>query len=154
MLGSSHSSESKKACKPRAQGPRFSRTTAAAVVALAGTLALVGGGCANKQSARIYSLSSGKAASFDVDSATDNHGALRGTLPSGEKCTGDFSASPEGDARMSATFPYPAANAEAGVVVLNCGAEVLQCVLARRPGQGFSFGSCKDQHGTEYAMMF
>ncbi len=123
-------------------------------MAVTATLALVGGGCANKQSARIYSLSSGKVASLDVDSATDNHGVLRGTLPSGEACTGDFSAGASDDARLSATFPYPAANAEAGVVVLNCGAQVLQCVLARRPGQGFSFGSCKDQHGAEYAMMF
>ncbi len=141
-------------CKPRARGRHSPWASVAAVVALAGTVALLGGGCANKQSARIYSLSSGKAATFDVDSATDNHGALRGTLPSGEQCTGDFSASASDETRLSATFPYPAASAEAGVVVLNCGAQVLQCVLARRPGQGFSFGSCKDQHGAEYAMMF
>jgi hypothetical protein len=141
-------------CKPRARGRHSLWASVAAIVALAGTVALLGGGCANKQSARIYSLTSGKAAAFDVDSATDNHGVLRGTLPSGEACTGDFSASAADETRLTATFPYPAANAEAGVVVLNCGTQVLQCVLARRPGQGFSFGSCKDQHGAEYAMMF
>lgn len=114
---------------------------------------LLGLACSTQQEGRLYSLKDGRATPIVIQTHSAN-GTLQGSLPSGEACTGDV-ASVTDDAPGVEETPSVGRNAERGVVVLACGnGDVLRCVLARRLGEGFSYGDCKDQHGVEYAMMF
>jgi len=113
-------------------------------------------GCALHQRGQLYEIKTGRAATVSVDSPYASAGKVHGLLPSGSRCEGAFSeVSPE-NARQMTDFQVPFSdNADASVAVMQCASgEVLRCTLARRPGSGFSYGACKDEHGAEYAMMF
>ena len=123
-------------------------------LALAGTASL--SGCALHQTGQLYELKTGKATSVSVDSPYASAGQVHGQLPDGGQCDGAFSlVSPENARQMTnAEVPF-SDNADASVAVMQCASGVvLRCTMARRPGSGFSYGACKDQHGVEYAMMF
>lgn len=112
-------------------------------------------GCATRQSGRLYSMSDGRVTAIVVDDAKSPSGVVSASLPSGEACNGDFTTVGEGARNATDVAPLIGRNSETGVVLLQCGPHgVLKCVVARRPGEGFSYGSCKDQTGVEYAMIF
>lgn len=126
------------------------------VTGLVGLAVLGTSGCALHQTGQLYELKTGRATNVSVDSPSASGGKVRGQLPGGSKCDGSFSlVSPE-NARELTNFQLPFSDAaEATVALMQCSSGVvLRCTLARRPGNGFSYGECKDQRGVEYAMMF
>jgi hypothetical protein len=114
------------------------------------------GGCALHQSGQLFEMKTGRASSVSVDSPYASSGKLHGQLPDGVSCDGVFSlVSPENARQMTDQAVPFSDNADASVGVMQCGSgEILRCTMARRPGSGFSYGDCKDQKGTEYALLF
>ncbi|HVY29441.1 MAG TPA: hypothetical protein VHB79_22940 [Polyangiaceae bacterium] len=124
------------------------------VALLAGAATVAG--CGLHQTGQLYEIKTGRATNVSVDSPYASAGKVHGQLPGGVQCDGIFSlVSPE-NARQMTDFQVPFSdNADASVAVMQCASgDVLRCTMARRPGSGFSYGSCKDQKGVEYAMMF
>lgn len=113
-------------------------------------------GCAGSQHGRLYSVKDGRTGALVVEDAQSQSGAVRAALPTGESCTGEFSAVVADDPSLAGIDAPPIGRgAERGVVLLACGKDrVLRCLLGRRPGAGFSYGGCKDQQGVEYALVF
>jgi hypothetical protein len=109
------------------------------------------------QEGRLYSMEDGRVSSVIIRDARSTNGTVTCSLPTGEPCHGDFTAVTDDTASIGDSPAIAIGmSAERAVVLLVCGAgRALKCTLARRPGDGFSYGGCKDQQqGVEYAMMF
>jgi len=123
-------------------------------VVLLGAAAVTG--CASQQQGRLYSMKDGRTSGVVLQNASGENGAISGSLPDGESCTGNFTTvAPDDASKLTDTSVIIGEAADTGVAMLSCGSNtVLKCTLARRPGEGFRYGACKDQQGTEYNMMF
>ncbi len=114
------------------------------------------GGCMSAQQARLYSMKDGSTAALVVDNPGGSAGSVSGKLATGAACHGSFSTlEPENARKLSTAEVMFSDNAVASVAVLSCDSgTVLRCTLARRGGESFSYGECRDQGGAEYSMVF
>jgi len=114
------------------------------------------GGCAGSQQARMYSMKDGSASTLVVDGPGASAGAVTGKLANGASCHGSFSTlDPVNAKKLASPEMLFSDNAVASVAVLSCDSgTVLRCTLARRSGESFSYGECRDQGGAEYSMVF
>jgi hypothetical protein len=125
-----------------------------------GWLTLIGGlllsGCVGSQQAQMYSMKDGSTATLVVDSPGASAGSISGKLASGASCHGSFSSlDPANAKKLASPEMMFTENASASVAVLSCDSgTVLRCSLARRTGESFSYGECRDQGGTQYSMVF
>ncbi len=117
---------------------------------------LLYGGCVASQQATMYSMKDGSTATIVVDSPASNAGSVTGTLPNGSACHGSFSTlDPANASKLAGTEMVFTENAGASVAIMSCDSgTVLRCTLARRSGDTFSYGECRDQGGAEYSMVF
>ena len=113
-------------------------------------------GCMGTQAGHLYNMKTGQSSSLRMESAAEANGNVKGTLPDGSACEGQFSTvSKENAQRVSTVSPTLTENSMASVAVLTCGAgRVLKCTLARREWEQFSYGECQDQQGTPYSLIF
>jgi hypothetical protein len=113
-------------------------------------------GCMGTQAGHLYNMKTGQSSSLRMESAAQANGNVKGTLPDGSACEGQFSTvSAENARRVSTVSPTLTENSMASVAVLSCGAgRVLKCTLARREWEQFSYGECQDQQGTPYSLIF
>lgn len=118
--------------------------------------ALCASGCTLKQTGRLYEMRTGRASTFLVEDAEYASGKLHGTLPDGARCDGAFGEVTTDNAReLAAPDILLSDNADASIAVLHCATgAILRCALTGRPGAGFSYGACRDQQGSEYAVIF
>lgn len=125
-----------------------------------GYLTLLGGillsGCVGSQQAQMFSMKDGSAATLVLDHPGASAGSVSGKLASGASCRGSFSTLDPANAQKLASREIVfTESASASVAVLSCDSgTVLRCTLARRTGEAFSYGECRDQGGTEYSMVF
>lgn len=134
----------------------MTRTAFSSVALLSVAVALCSAACAGTQQARLYDMRNGQSSGLTVNRAYLDSGTVSGSLPEGESCNGRFSEVPVDLARKLGTADLLySENAESSVALLTCSSgKQLRCSMVRRPGEGFSYGACKDQQGTEYDMMF
>ena len=113
-------------------------------------------GCMGTQSGHLYNMKTGQASTIQMESPETSNGKVKGTLPDGVACEGQFSEiSAENARKITTVSPVLTENSVASVAVLNCGAgKVLQCTLARRQWREFSYGECQDQQGSQYSLVF
>jgi len=113
-------------------------------------------GCMGTQSGHLYNMKTGQASTIQMESPETSNGKVKGTLPNGVACEGQFSEiSTENARKITTVSPMLTENSVASVAVLNCGAgKVLQCTLARRQWREFSYGECQDQQGSQYSLVF
>lgn len=113
-------------------------------------------GCMGTQAGHLYNMKTGQTSTIQMEASKNSNGNVKGTLPDGSACEGQFNQVSKRDAqRVSAVSPTLTGNSVASVAVMNCGpGRVLQCTLARREWQQFSYGECLDQEGTEYSLIF
>jgi hypothetical protein len=113
-------------------------------------------GCMGTQSGHLYNMRTGQSSTLQMHSPEYFNGTVKGTLPDGAACEGQFSQiSIENARRVSTVTPTLTENSVASVAVMNCGpGRVLRCTLARREWQQFSYGECQDQQGTPYSLIF
>src|SRR5512142_1293671 len=113
-------------------------------------------GCMGTQSGQLYNMKTGQKSSFEVDASPQSHGAVKGQLPDGSACQGQFSnVSTDNAQKIASGSPMLTENSTASVAVLDCGAgRVLKCTLASRQWDQFSYGECQDQQGTPYSLIF
>jgi hypothetical protein len=104
----------------------------------------------------MYSMKDGSTAALVVDSPEASAGSVTGKLSTGASCHGSFSSLDPANAKQLANPGMIfTENASASVAVLSCDSgTVLRCTLARRTGETFSYGECRDQGGAEYSMVF
>ena len=125
-----------------------------------GCLSVIGGlllsGCVGSQQAQMYSMKDGSTATLVLDSPSASAGSASGRLASGANCRGSFSTlDPANAKKLAGPEMIFTENASASVAVLSCDSgTVLRCTLARRTGETFSYGECRDQGGTQYSMVF
>lgn len=121
---------------------------------LIGSLLL--GGCMASQQAKLYNMKDGSSATLLVDNPGASAGSVSGKLASGAACRGSFSElDPVNARKLSSSEVVFTDNALASVAVLSCDSgTVLRCTLARRTGESFSYGECRDQAGAQYDMVF
>ena len=121
---------------------------------LIGSLLL--GGCFGSQQAQMYNMKDGSTSTLVVDSPGASAGSISGKLASGGSCHGSFSTlDPANAEKLASPEMMFTDNATASVAMLSCeSGKVLRCTLARRTGESFSYGECRDQGGTEYSMVF
>jgi hypothetical protein len=114
------------------------------------------GGCVGSQQAKLYNMKDGSASALVLDSPASSAGSVTGKLASGASCRGSFSElDPENAKKLAGPEMVFTENASASVAVLSCDSgTVLRCTLARRTGETFSYGECRDQGGAEYSMVF
>jgi hypothetical protein len=120
-------------------------------------LCLLFGGCASTQSGHLYNMKTGQSSMINVEApAFTSNGSLRGTMPDGSQCQGQFSrVSVENARKVSSVTPVLTENSWASVAVLTCGANrTLRCTIASREWSNFSYGECQDQQGTPYSLVF
>ncbi|HET7540932.1 MAG TPA: hypothetical protein VFK05_13710 [Polyangiaceae bacterium] len=113
-------------------------------------------GCVGSQQAQLYSMKDGSTSTLVLDSPGASAGSVSGKLASGARCHGSFSTlDPANAKKLASPEMVFTDNASASVAVLSCeSGTVLRCTLARRSGETFSYGECRDQGGTEYSMVF
>jgi len=113
-------------------------------------------GCVGSQQAQMYSMKDGSAATLVVDHPCASAGSVSGKLANGASCRGSFSTlDPANAKKLASPEMVFTENASATVAVLSCDSgTVLRCTLARRTGETFSYGECRDQGGAEYSMVF
>ncbi len=113
-------------------------------------------GCMGTQAGHLYNMKTGQSSTVQMDPPQYSNGNVKGTLPDGSACDGQFSQiSTENAQRVSTVAPTLTENSMASVAVLTCGAgRVLKCTLARREWEQFSYGECQDQQGTPYSLIF
>lgn len=113
-------------------------------------------GCVGSQQAQMYNMKDGSTATLVVDSPGASAGSVRGKLASGASCRGSFSTlDPANAKKLAGPEMVFTENASASVAVLSCDSgAVLRCTLAKRTGESFSYGECRDQGGTQYSMVF
>ncbi len=113
-------------------------------------------GCMGTQAGHLYNMKTGQSSTLQMESSAQSNGNVKGTLPDGSPCEGQFSkVSTENAERVSTVSPTLTENSMASVAVLNCGAgRMLKCTLARREWEQFSYGECQDQQGTPYSLIF
>ena len=123
---------------------------------LAAIGSLLLGGCVGSQQAQMYSMKDGSAATLVLDSPEASAGSVSGKLATGASCHGSFSTlDPVNAKKLASPEMVFTENASASVAVLSCDSgTVLRCTLARRTGESFSYGECRDQGGAEYSMVF
>ena len=126
------------------------------LVPLALLASVLSAGCAGSQQAKLYNMKDGSASALVVDSPGASAGSVSGKLASGASCHGSFSTlDPANAQKLSSAEVLFTENAVASVAVLSCDSgTVLRCTLARRGGEAFSYGECRDQGGAEYSMVF
>jgi len=112
-------------------------------------------GCAaSQQQARLYSMKDGRTSALTVQNVNASRALWRARCPTGS-CTGISPRSTRAtrglDARLS--VHQRERGHQRGDAQLRLGA-ILKCTLARRSGEGFRYGACKDQQGAEYNMIF
>jgi len=114
------------------------------------------GGCMGSQQVQMYSMKDGSTAALVVENPGASAGSMTGKLANGASCRGSFSTIDPGNARkLAGPEMMFTENASASVAVLSCDSgTVLRCTLARRTGESFSYGECRDQGGAEYSMVF
>ncbi|MEI9936059.1 MAG: hypothetical protein WDO69_02425 [Pseudomonadota bacterium] len=114
------------------------------------------GGCFGSQQAQMYSMKDGSSSTLVLDSPGASAGSVSGKLASGATCHGSFSTlDPANAKKLASPEMVFTDNASASVAVLSCDSgTVLRCTLARRTGESFSYGECRDQGGTQYSMVF
>ena len=113
-------------------------------------------GCMGTQAGHLYNMKTGQSSTLQMESSANSNGNVKGTLPDGSACDGQFSkVSIENAQRVSTVAPTLTENSMASVAVLTCGTgHVLKCTLARREWEQFSYGECQDQQGTPYSLIF
>lgn len=113
-------------------------------------------GCAGAQNGHLYNMKTGQASTLQMGSPRYANGNVKGTLPDGSSCEGQFNTlSVENAKSVSSVSPMLTENSVASVALMNCGAgRVLKCTLARREWEQFSYGECQDQQGTPYSLIF
>jgi len=113
-------------------------------------------GCMGTQAGHLYNMKTGQTSTIQMESPEYSNGKVKGTLPDGASCEGQFSeVSAENARKITTVSPMLTENSVASVAVLNCGAgKVLRCTLARRQWREFSYGECQDQQGAEYSLVF
>jgi len=123
-------------------------------ISLVGSLIL--GGCMASQQATMYNMKDGSTATIVVDTPNLSAGSVTGKLASGAACHGSFSTmAPEAAQKLSSAQVLFTENAVASVAMMSCDSgAVLRCTMARRTGEAFAYGECKDQGGVEYDMVF
>lgn len=113
-------------------------------------------GCALQQEGKIYSMTDGRTASVTIEGILSSSGTLYGSLPTGQRCLGRFERLRKGAgdaARMASGVRGDADTSDAAT--LDCGGgETLACGLVRRPNEEFTHGSCVDQRGQRYGLLF
>ena len=124
--------------------------------ALLAGASLLMAGCMSPQQTRLYNMKDGSTSELVVDTPSASAGSVSGKLSTGAACHGSFSTlDPANAQRLSSAEVMFTDNAVASVAVLSCDSgTVLRCTLARRSGEGFSYGQCRDQLGGEYSMVF
>ena len=113
-------------------------------------------GCMGTQAGHLYNMKTGQTSTIQMEAPEYSNGNVKGTLPDGTSCDGQFSeVSAENARKITTVTPMLTENSVASVAVLNCGAgKVLRCTLARRQWREFSYGECQDQQGAEYSLVF
>lgn len=113
-------------------------------------------GCLGSQQVQMYSMKDGSASALVVDNPGASAGSVTGKLANGASCHGSFSTLEPGNAKkLAGPEMMFTESASASVAVLSCDSGmVLRCTLARRTGESFSYGECRDQGGAEYSMVF
>ncbi len=113
-------------------------------------------GCMASQSGHLYNMKTGQTSLLQLDAPEQSNGNVKGTLPNGASCEGQFSEiSNENVRKVTSVTPMLTENSVASVAVVNCGqGKVLHCTLARRQWREFSYGECQDEQGTEYSLIF
>ncbi len=113
-------------------------------------------GCMGTQAGHLYDMKTGQSSTIQLEAPEYSNGKLKGTLPDGASCDGQFSEVSTQDARkITLATPMLTENSVASVAVLNCGSgKVLRCNLARRQRSEFSYGECLDQQGATYSLVF
>jgi len=120
-------------------------------------LAWLLGGCMSTQAGHLYNMQTGQTSTIQLDGTSSaSNGKVKGTLPDGAQCEGQFSkVSIENARQVSSVRPMLTENSWASVAVMNCGPNrVLRCTLASREWSQFSYGECQDQQGTNYSLVF
>ena len=120
------------------------------------SLPLLALGCMGSQQGHLYSMADGRSAAIVAEHPSASAGTLRASLPTGEACHGEFSEVDVNDATRLGACEVPLSyNSEASLAVLYCGKDhVLNCTLARRIDDVFSYGACKDRQGNEFSLLF
>jgi hypothetical protein len=113
-------------------------------------------GCMGTQAGHLYDMKTGQTSTIQIEAPEFSNGKVKGTLPDGASCEGQFSeVSRENARKITTVSPMLTENSVASAAVLNCGpGKVLRCTLARRQWREFSYGECQDQQGTEYSLVF
>ncbi|WP_394823138.1 hypothetical protein [Pendulispora albinea] len=111
-------------------------------------------GCFADHAGRLYGVRDGSQTAITLHDASEHRGVASATLPSGERCLGNYD-SVTGDVTYSIEeIDRPKERTQLGKLVLTCGeAHVIQCEFSRYP-RGSGYGSCRDNGGLEYRLMF
>ncbi|HEY5956728.1 MAG TPA: hypothetical protein VIV60_09255 [Polyangiaceae bacterium] len=120
-------------------------------------VSLMLGGCMGSQSGHLYNLKTGQTSTINIEEAAmTSNGSVKGSLPDGASCEGQFSkVSIENAQKVSTVTPMLTENSWASVAVLTCGPNrVLRCTIASREWSNFSYGECQDQQGVQYSLVF
>jgi hypothetical protein len=114
-------------------------------------------GCMGSQAGHLYNLKTGQTSTINVEEvAFTSNGRVKGALPDGAACEGQFSkVSVENAQKVSTVAPMLTENSWASVAVLTCGPNrVLRCTIASREWSNLSYGECQDQQGGQYSLVF
>jgi hypothetical protein len=117
---------------------------------------LAASACATTQTGRLYRLSDGTTAPIVAYHPIGPTRTLNATLPDGTTCAGNYADVTPAELARSRQPEIPLTDyAEPALAVLVCQPRhVLRCTLASRLENGLSYGSCADEKGAEYALVF
>jgi hypothetical protein len=112
--------------------------------------------CTTTQIGRLYRLSDGSTAAIVAHHPIGPTRTLNATLPDGTTCAGSYAEVTRVELARSAHPDVPLTEyAEPAIAELVCAPRnLLRCTLAGRLEHGLSYGSCSDEKGAEYALVF
>lgn len=120
-----------------------------------GSVASLALGCGTAQEGQLFRSDVPGVSRFVVGNSSASTTRVDAQLVDGTTCEGRLSRTGPGTVPPDDYAVPGTPDTDSGVAVLNCRSDaVLRCHLSRRVGEGYSFGTCQDQHGVKYTLVF